>query len=205
MHGAGEAAPGCGNQCGRPRLALASRLHWAEEATKERTVSRASLWSVPFLAALVLGGACAVGEKPDAGGESTGNADRPGDREPPGQEDEVGGDVDGGAGDDGDGTTDPDGGAEADPGDDGQGDDGGDDGGSIVCPVCDDAFALCTAAATTTQALLACEWQWVRCALPACDLGDARQCFIALDSCFQLCQTLSDCVACSLAGQECYY
>lgn len=160
-----------------------------------------SLWSVPFLAALVLGGACAVGEKPDAGGESTGNADRPSDSEQPGGE--SGGDVDGGAGDsdDGDGTTSPDGGVEADPGDDG---DDGEDGGSIVCPVCDDAYALCTSTATTTQALLACDWQWVRCALPACDLGDARQCFIALDGCYQVCQTLSDCVACSLAGQECY-
>jgi hypothetical protein len=157
---------------------------------------------------VVGGGGCAVGEKPEVGGDSAGSSDGTSDGEQAGGEDEGGGDLDGGPGDsEGDGTPGPDGGEEADPGDDGQGDEGedGEDGGSIVCPVCDDAYALCTAAATTTQALLDCEWQWVRCALPACDLGDARQCFIALDSCFQLCQTLSDCVACSLAGQECYY
>ncbi len=166
-----------------------------------------SLWSVPFLAALALGGgACAVGEKPDGAGESTGNADRPSDGEQPDGEEEGASDVDGGTGDsdEGDGTT-PDEGDEADPSDDGQDDGGedGDDGDSIVCPACDDAYALCTSTATTTQQLLACEWQWVRCALAGCDLGDSRQCFIALDTCFQLCQTLSDCVACSLAGQDC--
>ena len=157
------------------------------------------------MAVLLLGGgACAVGEKGDVGGESTGTGD-PSDREQPDGEDESGRDVDGGAGDEGEAPPSPDGGEEADPGDDGQGDgEDGDDGASIVCPVCDDAYALCSSTATTTQALLACEWQWVRCALAGCDLGDARQCFIALDGCFQICQTLSDCVACSLAGQECY-
>lgn len=157
------------------------------------------------MAALALiGGACAVGEKPQVGGESAGSADDPGDEQPDG-EDDGRGDADDGAGDsdDGDGTPGPDAGDEADPSDDGEGEDG-EDGAILVCPVCDDAYALCSATATTTQDVLACEWQWVRCALSGCDLGDSRECFIALDSCFQICQTLSDCVACSLAGQECY-
>jgi hypothetical protein len=163
-----------------------------------------SLWTVPFMAVLALGGgACAVGESP-GGGESAGSGDDTSDREQPDGDDEGGGDVDGGAGDQGDGPPGPDGSDEVDPPDDGQGGDG-EDGAGIVCPVCDDEFALCSSTAATPQDSLSCEWQWVRCALPGCDLGDARQCFIALDTCFQLCQTLSECVACSLAGQECYY
>jgi hypothetical protein len=161
-------------------------------------------WSVPLIAALALAlGACAAGELPEASGENPGSADRG--EQPDGES----GGVDGGPGDsdEGDGPPDPD---EADPGDDGEGgDDGedgedGEDGASIVCPLCDDAFTLCFSTATTTQDSLACEWQWVRCALPRCDLGDATQCFIALDTCFRICETLSECVACSLAGQECY-
>lgn len=163
-----------------------------------------SLWSVPFIAALALGGgSCSVAESPKVAGESSGSTDDPSGGEQPGGPGESGDDVDGGAGDsdEGDGTPGPDGGDGADPGDDGQ---DGDDGDGLACPVCDDAFDLCSSTATTAQASLACEWDWVRCALPSCDLGDARQCFIVLDACFQVCQTLVECLACSYAGADCY-
>jgi len=153
------------------------------------------------MAALALGGgACSVGEMPDASGKSAGGAGKQGGGEQPDGQDGSDGDVDAGGSDE---APTPGGSDEAEPIDGGPGEDG-DDGASIVCPVCDDAYTLCYSTATTTQDTLACEWQWVRCALQSCDLGDARECFIALDACFQLCQTQAECVACSLAGQECF-